>query len=399
MSAELHFPLPAGPNGGPSPVLEELRSADRLARITLPSGAEVLVATDWADIQQIHGGAGWSRDLKDGPQFAAGDPYDVDALVNMDNPRHGVLRQMVAPLFSRERAHEQRPLIQAAATDLLDRIVESSPDRHTDLVQSFALPLPVAVICAILGLDTADVPRLRRWSDAFMSTSAVTAAQRTQAKRDFKKYIEDLIVQRHATPTSDVISELIAKADKSPEAMTHDVLVRMISSLIVAGHETTAVMISRAALTLMTHHEQVDRAGTDPQQWAGIVEEVLRYDTPGAGALLRRSTRNQELPSGRKVAAGEVVMAPIVAANNDPAIFHNPRQFDPQRSDKSRHLAFGHGPHHCLGAALARAELQVALMELFARLPRLRLAVPTSHLRWLSETRMVALQALPVAWG
>lgn len=398
---KLHFPLPAGRDGGPSPAFGELRGADQLARITLPSGAEVSLATEWANIRRIHSGDGWSRDLRDGPQFTTGDPYDVDSLVNMDNPRHGVLRAMVAPLFSRERAQEQRPLIQSTTEALLDGIIASHPGGHADLVESFALPLPVAVICAILGLDTADVPSLRRWSDAFMAIAEATAAERTQAKIDFRDYIEALIVQRRATPTNDVISELIAlaDADDSPEAMTHDVLVRMISSLIVAGHETTAVMISRAALTLMTHHEWVDRAGTDPQQWEAIVEEVLRYDTPGAGALLRRSTRDQVLPSGCRVAAGEVVMAPIVAANNDPQVFPDPRKFDPQRDGKSRHLAFGHGPHHCLGAALARTELQVALMQLFARLPGLRLAVPTSDLRWRSETRMVALQALPVTWG
>jgi cytochrome P450 len=403
VSIDLRFPLePAGTNGGPSPALDALRSADRLARITLPSGDTVSMVATYADVREVHSGPSWSRDLtyKDAPKFSEEDTYaDPNALVNMDDPRHGQLRRLVSPLFTPARAREQRPLIQTAATDLLDTIVESGPGR-TDLVESFALPLPVAVICAILGLDTADTPRLRRWSDAFLSTSSVTAAERTGTKLEFKAYIEALVAERRANPTTGVISELIKAADAHPETMTEPVLVRMISSLIVAGHETTAVMLGRAALTLLTNREWVDRAGTDARQWEDIVEELLRYDTPGAGALLRRSLTDQVLPSGRKVAAGEVVMAPVVAANNDPSVFPDPRRFDPQRSaGAGRHIAFGHGPHHCVGAALARTELQVALPALFARLPRVRLAVPASQLRWTSQTRIVALQTLPVAWG
>jgi len=402
VSTELRFPLePPGTLGGPSPVLDTLRSADQLARITLPSGDTVSIAVTYDDVREVHSGSNWSRDLTyDGaPRFSEEDTYaDPDALVNMDDPRHGLLRRLISPLFTPARTREHRPLRQAAATSLLDTIVKSGPGR-TDLVQSFALPLPVAVICAILDLDTADIPSLRRWSDAFLSTSSVTAAERTHTKIEFKGYIEALVARRRANPTTGVISELIATADADPEVMTEPVLVRMISSLIVAGHETTAVMLGRAALTLLTNQEWLDKAYSGAVQWEDIVEELLRYDTPGAGALLRRSLVDQVLPSGCKVKAGDVVMAPVVAANNDPTIFPNPRKFDPQRGGAGRHIAFGHGPHHCLGAALARAELQIALPLVFARLPGLRLAVPTSQLPWTSQTRIVALEALPVAWG
>lgn len=406
----LDFPfLPLGDFGAISPRFGELRERGPAHRVRLPSGAEVTMVVSYEDVRAVQ--LDFSRDLtyEGAPSFAVGDTYqDPDALVNMDPPRHTRLRGIVGPLFTKRRAEEQRGGIERVAGRLLERVAAAGPP--VDLVEAFAMALPIHVICDVLDLPVEDAPKLRVWSDAFMSVTAASPAELRAAAKELRRYAEVLVEERRVEPRGGVVDVLVAagltdggRLIDRPVAddetvMTRDELIRMVVGLIVAGHETTGVVLARGVLTLLRHPHILRDLREEPGGWPAVVEEILRHDVPGHGGLLRVAPEDVVLPSGARIAAGEVVMAVQAPANHDPAYFDDPDTFDPGRARKPN-LTFGYGPHYCLGAHLARVELQVAFPALFARFPDLRLAVPAESLRWSTSTRMRALRTLPVTWG
>ena len=406
----LDFPfLPLGDFGAISPRFGELRERGPAHRVRLPSGAEVTMVVSYEDVRAVQ--LDFSRDLtyEGAPSFAVGDTYqDPDALVNMDPPRHTRLRGIVGPLFTKRRAEEQRGGIERVAGRLLERVAAAGPP--VDLVEAFAMALPIHVICDVLDLPVEDAPKLRVWSDAFMSVTAASPAELRAAAKELRRYAEALVEERRVEPRGGVVDVLVAagltdggRLIDRPVAddetvMTRDELIRMVVGLIVAGHETTGVVLARGALTLLRHPHILRDLREEPGGWPAVVEEILRHDVPGHGGLLRVAPEDVVLPSGARIAAGEVVMAVQAPANHDPAYFDDPDTFDPGRARKPN-LTFGYGPHYCLGAHLARVELQVAFPALFARFPDLRLAVPAESLQWSTSTRMRALRTLPVTWG
>ena len=406
----LDFPfLPLGDFGAISPRFGELRERGPAHRVRLPSGAEVTMVVSYEDVRAVQ--LDFSRDLtyEGAPSFAVGDTYqDPDALVNMDPPRHTRLRGIVGPLFTKRRAEEQRGGIERVAGRLLERVAAAGPP--VDLVEAFAMALPIHVICDVLDLPVEDAPKLRVWSDAFMSVTAASPAELRAAAKELRRYAEALVEERRVEPRGGVVDVLVAagltdggRLIDRPVAddetvMTRDELIRMVVGLIVAGHETTGVVLARGVLTLLRHPHILRDLREEPGGWPAVVEEILRHDVPGHGGLLRVAPEDVVLPSGARIAAGEVVMAVQAPANHDPAYFDDPDTFDPGRARKPN-LTFGYGPHYCLGAHLARVELQVAFPALFARFPDLRLAVPAESLQWSTSTRMRALRTLPVTWG
>lgn len=406
----LDFPfLPLGDFGAISPRFGELRERGPAHRVRLPSGAEVTMVVSYEDVRAVQ--LDFSRDLtyEGAPCFAVGDTYqDPDALVNMDPPRHTRLRGIVGPLFTKRRAEEQRGGIERVAGRLLERVAAAGPP--VDLVEAFAMALPIHVICDVLDLPVEDAPKLRVWSDAFMSVTAASPAELRAAAKELRRYAEALVEERRVEPRGGVVDVLVAagltdggRLIDRPVAddetvMTRDELIRMVVGLIVAGHETTGVVLARGVLTLLRHPHILRDLREEPGGWPAVVEEILRHDVPGHGGLLRVAPEDVVLPSGARIAAGEVVMAVQAPANHDPAYFDDPDTFDPGRARKPN-LTFGYGPHYCLGAHLARVELQVAFPALFARFPDLRLAVPAESLQWSTSTRMRALRTLPVTWG
>ncbi|WP_030669948.1 cytochrome P450 [Streptomyces sp. NRRL B-1347] len=399
--AEPHAEFPFAPRayGGPPDEYAQRRSSCPLEPIVLPSGDEVLLATTYEDIRDVHADTRFTRNLRypGAPRLLAGRdiPDDPHALVNMDPPEHTRLRRIVQSAFTPRRAEGWRPRIQELADGLLDAVIAGSPP--VDLLDSYALPLPIHIICRLLGVPEEDSPRFRAWSDVFLSTSTATADERARAGAEFAAYTDALIADRRRNPGADLLDELI-NAHDAEDRLSEGELARMVRGLIIAGHETTGHVVGRGVLTLLRHPDQLAELRQNPQLLHGAVEEILRTEVPGHGGLLRVATEDLSLPSGGTVPKGQAVLAPVVAANYDPQQFAAPDEFDIHRSAESRHLAFGHGPHFCLGANLARVELEVAIGSLVERLPGLALAVAPEGLKWTTGSRICSLVELPVTW-
>jgi cytochrome P450 len=270
-------------------------------------------------------------------------------------------------------------------------------DDVVDLLAQFARPLPITVICELLGVPVAD----REWVRA----TVYAYDERTEhdrVERELAAYFSGLITARRAEPGDDLVSDLViasdnAHADGTADGLTGSELVATVFLLIMAGFDTTVNLIASATLALLTHPDEMARLRQDPSVLPAAVEELLRFTSPVNHANDRFTTKDV-LIGDVVVPAGEWVIPAIASADWDPARFADPDRLDLDRNS-SGHLAFGHGIHHCLGAPLARMEAEVALGALLARFPRLTLAVPASELRWRPVSLMNGLESLPIRLG
>ena len=316
-------------------------------------------------------------------RIAQGRPESFQAVVDVlrgwmvfrDPPVHTALREPVRRAFTPRRVADLEADIVAIADDLLDRIDVDGGDRF-ELGPSFARPLPALVIARLLGIPAADREEFAQWSDQLASVvfsaegggahdGAATAAYR------FREYFTDLAEARRAHPTDDLLSALVHARDIDAAD-----LVGACTLLLFAGHETTAGLITNGTALLLEHAEQLDRLRADPGLWPTAVDELLRRASP-AKTMVRKAREDRHW-FGADVHAGDTVFLVLLAASNDPTVFDEPDRLDVGRQPNP-HLGFGWGIHHCLGAALARLETEVALRRLFDRYPALRLDGP---LRW-----------------
>jgi cytochrome P450 len=308
-----------------------------------------------------------------------------------DDPEHRRLRKLADAPFRRQAIDAYRPRIAATADALLDALA-ASPDG--DLVRHFARALPLMVICEIMGVPPEERPRFGRWMARISGASSLIdlvlllpAARRTSA------YLRAHFARRRAVPQDDLISALVQPGNDG-DRLSDDELLAMCFLLFVAGHVTTTHLIGGAVLALLQHPEQLGRLQADWSRAPSAVDELLRFLSPVQLSKPRYALRDADFAGGR-VKRGEVLMAVLGAANLDPLAFEAPERFDIGR-EKNRHLAFGQGPHLCLGLHLAQAEAEIALQRLFERYPRLRLAVPESELRWSKNYGLRALKRLPL---
>jgi cytochrome P450 len=266
-----------------------------------------------------------------------------------------------------------RPEIERIVTTLLDQL---QGQRQFDFVERFAYPLPVAVICRILGVPREDAPQFSVWASAFIESAAQTTEparrQKEQAIRSLSQYLAGLIERHRNQPGDDLLSRMAT--DTGPGGpMTDAQLVATGTLLLVAGHETTVNLLGNGLLTLLRNPEVLDHLRKDPDLIPAAVEEMLRYEPPVQ--FLTNRTSLDEIPvAGTTIPAGVLVTLAIAAGNRDPARFADPDRFDPERRD-NQHLGFGSGIHACFGAPLARIEAQIALTQLIQRLDQPRLVV------------------------
>ena len=265
-------------------------------------------------------------------------------------------------------------------TALVNSVMDSIEERgQFDVVEDLAHPLPVAVICRLLGVPVEDEPQFSRASallaqalDPFVPITGQAAEgvdQRLEASHWLREYMRDLIGQRRSAPGEDLMSELI-RVEESGDQLTEEEIISTCNLLLVAGHETTVNLIGNAILALLRDPGQWAALGADPHRAPAVVEEALRYDPP---IQLVGRIAAADMTIGRMaIAKGEIMMLLLAAAHRDPAAFDRPDEFDPDRQ-QLRHLAFSKGPHFCLGAPLARLETAVALSALTARFPKARL--------------------------
>jgi cytochrome P450 len=265
-----------------------------------------------------------------------------------------------------------------------------------DLVASFSLPLPAQVICEMLGVPAADLEQFHAWSDVIIGDWQRDADEIMTALAELYGYFGALIEIRRARPADDLMSALIAARDDA-DRLSEEELTAMCCALLIAGHETTANAINLSLLLLSDHPGEMAKLRADPGLIPEAVEELLRCGRLGS-LPPARVTREDVAIGGVVIPAGEQVITLIGAANKDPSVFSDPDRFDVTRG-AAGHLSFGAGVHHCLGAQLARVELQEAFRGLIGRLPGLRLAVPASELEFKPGMVIHSLRELPVRWG
>ncbi|MDX5459245.1 cytochrome P450 [Micromonospora tulbaghiae] len=393
----LPFPFPITSSLEPSPEYARLREEQPLARVKLPSGDEAWIATRYEDVRKVFSDLRFSRAAASrpgAPQLMPGIEGDPNSVVSKDPPDHTRMRKLVAPAFTSRRMETMREEVRRTVTELLDAMEQAGPP--ADLVASLTSPLPIIVICDLLGVPAADRDRFRGWSNAMFATSPEGMKDAMAARNALIGYLAAMVEARRSAPTDDLLGVLINYRDQE-DRLTEPELISFAGGLIVAGYETTANRFANAVLMLMRHSEQRAMLQADDSLLPGAVEEALRYIPGGAaGGLMRVALEDVEL-GGVTIRAGEGVIAITNSANRDPSVFPDPDRFDITRTP-GPHTTFGHGIHHCVGAQLARIELQVGLGELLRRFPKLELAVPEEELPWRKNVVIHSLTGMPVRW-
>ncbi|WP_059006591.1 cytochrome P450 family protein [Streptomyces specialis] len=305
-----------------------------------------------------------------------------------DPPEHTRLRRLVTKAFTSGSVNAMRPYIEQLTDSLLDQWPVGG---KVDLVAGLAVPLPVTVICELLGVPEADRPDVKRWSGELFAAGDPETID--AASHEMATYMTGLIASKRRQPGNALLDELIAVRDGG-DHLSEAELVSLAILLIVAGHETTTNLIGNATLALLQHPAELARVRRDPSLIGDCLDELLRYDSPLSTATFRYTTEAVTL-GGTDIPAGSPVLVAPGAANRDPERFPSPDELDLAR-DATGHLSFGHGIHRCLGAPLARAESEIALRAVLTRFPALRLAVPPDQLQWRRTRLMRGLASLPL---
>lgn len=363
-----------------------------LLRVRMAYGEPAWLATRYADARLVLGDRRFSRAeavKHDEPRQS--EAQQDSGILGMDPPGHTRLRTLVAKAFTVHQVEKLRPQVRELAHGFLDDMETAGPP--ADLVESYALPIPVAVICRMLGVPEEDRPRFRVWSDAALSTSSLTAEEFWRSREELRAYMAALIEDHRARPRPDLMTGLIEARDTG-DRLTELELVDLCVGILVAGHETTASQIPNFVHALLDHPEQLALLRERPDLIKGAVEELLRFVPLGSGAAFPRYATEDVEVGGTLVRAGEPVLVAIGAANRDALKFTGPGRLDVTRAGV-QHLGFGHGVHHCLGAPLARLELQEAVLALLTRFPGLHLA---GDVRWKDRMLVRGPREMPVGW-
>lgn len=392
-SAALPFPQDRTCPYRPPAAYEELSRP--LSRITLYDGREVWVVTGHTVARELMVDQRVSVEAwRDGfpipdPRFATGVRDRRPTVCGIDDPEHAVQRRALIPSFTLKRTAELRPQIQRTVDELLDAMVARGPS--AELVNAFALPVPSMVICSLLGVPYEDheffETQCRRMSRG-LPEDAADAGSRLDA------YLGALIDRKQVTPGAGLLDDLIRTQMVEGEMERAD-LVALAFILLVAGHETTANMLSLGTFTLLQHPEKLAELRADPSLWPAAVDELMRFLAIADG-LLRLAVEDIEI-AGTTIRAGEGLIFTPSLINRDADAFENPDELDWHRPAR-QHLGFGFGVHQCLGQNLARAEMEIALRTLFERLPDLRLAAPAEEIPFKPGDTIQGMLELPVTW-
>ncbi|MFG1961906.1 cytochrome P450 [Nonomuraea sp. NPDC049028] len=377
-----------------------MREGCPVARVRLASGDEATLLTRYEDVKQVLSDPRFTRHL-DAPDAAR---VSADAsggsfakrrtgMATSVGEGHQQWRRLVGKAFTVKRVMAMQPRMVAMSEQLIDAMVEQGAP--ADLVSGLGFPLPVWVICDLLGVPDEDRFRFPYWSDTLLNMTKFEQKEIDAAQADFNEYLTAHIAAKKAEPGDDLISALLALVEEDG-LMTEPVVLGTCQGLLVAGHETTANMIGKMVAMLLADRRQWERLLADPSLIRSAVEEILRFDAnPGFG-MPRYLTEEVEV-AGTTLPAGTTVVCSLASANHDEDAFAQAGDMDLGRSPNV-HLAFGVGPYSCLGQALARTELQTVLAVLLRRLPSLELAVPARELARREGLLIGGLQQVPVRW-
>ncbi|MFH8568376.1 cytochrome P450 [Streptomyces sp. NPDC017993] len=391
-----------------------LREAGAVHRITGPDGQPAWLVTRYDDVRSALADPRLSLDKRHATQgsyrgFSLPPALEAN-LLNMDPPDHTRVRRLVARAFTTRRVEALREPIGRTAEELLDAMEARG---RADVIAAYAGPLPIVVICDLLGVPEGARRDFRAWTDALISPDPTRPHLMKEAIGAMLAFFTALIATKRAEPGDDLLSELIAVreeaaaegegldqdvsgADRPGDRLTEDELTSLAFLILFAGYENTVHLIGTATLALLDHPAQCDRLRREPGELPSAVDEFMRHESPGPLAIRRFPTEDLTI-GGVRIPAGDAVLLSIASANRDPERFPEPGTLDPDR-DLSGHLALGHGIHRCLGAALARMETEIALGALISRFPGLRLDVPRADLRHRRTLRARGLISLPVTW-
>lgn len=368
------------------------RRNEPVAKVRLPDGAEAWLVTRWEDARRVLADPVFSRALAVGRQ--TGVPRRETLITDMDPPEHTRVRRSAVRSFTHRRIQRLRPRAQQIVDGLLDAM--AGHGGPADLVERLALPLPVTIICELLGVPAGDRQLFQSWSDAFLSVTAYTPEEVQAAHAGLDGYLKRLIAERRSEPAGDLLSELVHARDEAG-TLSESELTNLGIGLLIAGYETTASQITNLAYVLLTQRVEWERLVDRPELLPGAIEELLRFVPLGSDTGMPRVAAKDVRLGGVLVREGETVLVARPSANRDESVFPEGETLRLDRVDNP-HLAFGYGIHHCLGAHLARMELQVAIGSLLSRFPQLRLAVPEPQLRWKEGLLIRGLRELPVQW-
>ncbi len=381
----------------PVPELGTVRDEERISRVGTPFGIDAWLVTRHADVRAVLGDAERFQVAKRGITELPGAPKLTEEqaaalragnLLMTDPPEHTRLRRMLTPEFTIRRMRRLEPRIREIVTEHLDAM--ESAGSPADLVSSFALPIPSLVICELLGVPFEDRAAFQHRTTRMIDMS-VPAEERVRMQLESRAYMAELVARQLAEPGEDLLGMLVREHRDDVSA---DELIGIGALLLLAGHETTAGMLSLGTLALLRHPDQLDLLRKEPERIDAAVEELLRWLSIVHSGTFKMTTTEVEL-GGRRLGAGELVACALPAANRDPALLPGPDRLDITRGEPG-HVAFGHGIHHSLGAPLARMELRIALPALLGRFPGLRTTDVEPQFR--SFSIVYGLASLEVAW-
>lgn len=390
-----NFPMQRVSPFDPPPAVLALLHDQPISRVRLWNGQESWLVTSYDDVKAVLTSKAFSSDVaKPGyPKVSASLATFTEGLLNhMDPPDHDEYRRMLAPEFMVKRMERLRPEVQGIVDGLIDDMIEHGPP--TDLVAGLAFPLPARVTCTMLGVPMDDEEFFVRCAETFLGGVA-SAEDAAAAARDLHAYLGELIDAKAADPTDDVLGYM-AGEHVARGAISREALITIAQLLLIAGFDTTANMISLGLLTLMQHPDQLEMLKAEPELIPPAAEELLRFLTITHRGRHKAAIEDVVI-GGQLIRAGEGVIAAQDSANRDPAVFSDPDVLDVRREAR-HHLAFGHGVHQCIGAALARIELQVAYATVLRRMPNLALAVPLAEIAFKHDNAVYGINALPVVW-
>jgi cytochrome P450 PksS len=391
----------------PFPHYAELRRSAPVSRVRSRQlvGSEGYMLTRFEDVLVVYNDPRFSSDpTRDGSSFLMRHLPKMfrlltSSMVYKDDPDHARLRRLVNKAFTPRMVQQMSGEIERIVNELLDGL-EKRRGETVDLVAEVAVPLPLAVISAMLGVGDQDQDRfhqlLERFVNGLGSGSAVEAVLTIPTARRLYAVLQDLAEQRHSDPDDGMISALL-QASEDGDRLSPDEVMAMIFLLMLAGHDTTANFIGSSMLTLMEHRDQAERLRQEPDLLPTAVEELLRFTTPVPCGAARTLLDDADV-AGVTIPKGSKVLGMIISANRDESVFERPDELDLGR-DPNRHLTFAFGKHFCLGNQLARLEGQMAIGGLVRRFPDLRLAVPRHELRYKPVQALRGLRSLPVVVG
>ncbi|MGV9558553.1 cytochrome P450 family protein [Streptomyces sp. NPDC003522] len=378
----------------PYPVYAGLRARGAVHRIRMPEGgAEAWLVVGYEAGRAALADPSLSKDWsKASPSLPLGAISSGPHMLRADPPDHTRLRKLVAREFTARRVEELAPGIRRTTDALLDRML-AAPDGRADLVEALSFPLPMSVICELLGVPGLDRESFRTWSNDALG--ATDPEERKAAATAMARYMAELVEDKRKQPGEDLMSALIHGCDEDGDRLSHEELLGMAWLLLVAGHETTVNLISNGVLALLTHPRQLAALRADLSSIDAAVEEMLRYEGPVETPTFRFTTGPVTIGDTVVPGGGELVLIAMADADRDPARFPSPDRFDISR-DARGHVAFGHGIHHCLGAPLARLEARIAIRSLLERCPDLALDIHPAAIVWRPGMMIRGPRSLPV---